>query len=113
MLRHPHTGRKALSGLNSATCRIVPIGQPVSAPELEEYELGGREHPSVGLIWRAMLPQVTTRDFALVWQWDAGDLACWDNRCLIHAGTGFDRDRYVREMWRTVITEPIDERSRL
>ena len=113
VLRHPQSGRKALSGLNSSTCRIVPTGHPVSAEEIEEYELGGKEHPSVE-IWRTMLPEVTTREYALVWQWQAGDLACWDNRCLIHAGTGFDRERYVREMWRTVITEPTDdERSRL
>lgn len=32
-----------------------------------------------------------------------GDLVVWDNRCTLHCATGFDRERYTREMWRTTL----------
>ena len=30
-----------------------------------------------------------------------GDLVIWDNRCLLHRGTGYDADRYRRRMRQT------------
>ena len=53
-----------------------------------------------------MLPTVTSPEYALVWQWEAGDLLLWDNRSTIHAGSGFDTENHTREMWRTIIVEP-------
>jgi alpha-ketoglutarate-dependent taurine dioxygenase len=32
-----------------------------------------------------------------------GDLAIWDNRCLVHAATWFDADVHERLMWRTTV----------
>ena len=31
-------------------------------------------------------------------QWRPGDLIIWDNRCVLHRGTGYDADRYRRRM---------------
>ena len=36
-------------------------------------------------------------------RWAAGDLVVWDNRATLHCATGFDEERYAREMWRTTI----------
>ena len=33
--------------------------------------------------------------------WRAGDTAIWDNRCMLHRGTGYDADRWRRRMRQT------------
>ena len=34
-------------------------------------------------------------------QWQPGELVIWDNRCLLHRGTGYDADKYRRYMRQT------------
>ncbi len=34
-------------------------------------------------------------------QWQVGDTVIWDNRCLLHRGTGYDADRYRRHLRQT------------
>lgn len=34
-------------------------------------------------------------------QWQPGELVIWDNRCLLHRGSGFDADKYRRYMRQT------------
>jgi alpha-ketoglutarate-dependent taurine dioxygenase len=34
-------------------------------------------------------------------QWQAGDTVIWDNRCMLHRGTGYDADRWRRYMRQT------------
>ncbi|MEK9670954.1 MAG: TauD/TfdA family dioxygenase [Rhodospirillaceae bacterium] len=104
VLKHPVTGRPSLYGLNSSTCAIVPTGQPVTAADLDKWDLEGVEDESV-MIWRNMLPYVTGPEFTVKWQWRPGDIVVWDNRCTIHSGTGFDYAKYEREMWRLTLVE--------
>ncbi|MEX2616824.1 MAG: TauD/TfdA family dioxygenase [Alphaproteobacteria bacterium] len=104
VLEHPVTGEPALYGLNSSTCAIVPKGAAVSPEDLDFWDLEGVEDDSV-LIWRDMLPTVTGPDFTVKWQWRAGDIVVWDNRCTIHSATGFDFERYEREMWRLTLLD--------
>lgn len=104
VLEHPVTGRPALYGLNSSTCAIVPAGQDVSEADLDVWDLEGVEDESV-LIWRDMLPYVTGPDFTVKWQWRPGDIVVWDNRCTIHAATGYDYERHDREMWRLTLLD--------
>ena len=33
--------------------------------------------------------------------WKPGDLVIWDNRCLLHRGSGYDADKYRRRMRQT------------
>ena len=35
------------------------------------------------------------------YQWQVGDTLIWDNRCLLHRGTGYDADRWRRRMRQT------------
>lgn len=36
--------------------------------------------------------------------WAPGDLVIWDNRCLLHRGSGYDADKYRRRMRQTRVT---------
>ncbi len=36
--------------------------------------------------------------------WQAGDTAIWDNRCMLHRGTGYDASRWRRRMRQTRVT---------
>ena len=104
VLIHPVTGKRALYGLNSSTCSIVPIGGEVSSKDLDRWDLRGIEDESVSIL-RDLLPHVTSPDFTVKWSWKAGDIVIWDNRCTIHAATGFDHDRERREMWRITLLD--------
>lgn len=54
---------------------------------------------------RALLDDLQDRatrpEFAYSHQWQPGDLVIWDNRCLLHRGSGYDADRYRRHMRQT------------
>lgn len=104
VMTHPVTGRRALYGLNSSCCFIVPKGSAVPQEHMDKAELEAFEDPSVQREWRNMLRDVTSSRYTVVWDWQPGDLAVWDNRSLIHCGTGFDSEKYVREMWRTTLS---------
>jgi alpha-ketoglutarate-dependent taurine dioxygenase len=36
--------------------------------------------------------------------WQPGDVVFWDNRCLLHAGSGYDADRHRRYMRQTRVS---------
>lgn len=104
VLEHPASGIPALYGLNSSTCAVVPKGKPVSQEQMDICDLEGVEHDSVQIL-RNLLPHATGPEFTVHWQWQPGDIVVWDNRCTMHAGTGFDHQRYTREMWRLTLVE--------
>ena len=104
VLEHPASGIPALYGLNSSTCAVVPKGEPVSQEQMDICDLEGVEHDSVQIL-RNLLPHATGPEFTVHWQWQPGDIVVWDNRCTMHAGTGFDHQRYTREMWRLTLVE--------
>lgn len=103
VLRHPLTGRRALYGMNSSTCEILPKGEAVPQDQLDKYDLEAEEHPSVQQEWRSLLSFATSERFTVKWQWEPGDLLVWDNRCTMHCATGFEDGKYTREMWRTTL----------
>jgi len=37
-------------------------------------------------------------------RWQPGDVVLWDNRCLLHAGSGYDADRHRRYMRQTRVS---------
>jgi taurine dioxygenase len=104
VLEHPVSGVPALYGLNSSTCAILPKGQDFPDEKLDICDLEGIEDESVR-IWRDMLPYATGPEFTVKWQWRPGDVVVWDNRCTMHAATGFDHQTYAREMWRLTLLE--------
>ena len=60
-----------------------------------------------------LLGRATRPEDAYTHQWRAGDTVVWDNRCLLHRGTGYDADRWRRRMRQTRVAGPgptIEER---
>ena len=110
VLKHPVTGSLALYGLNSSTCALLPKGQKLSAEEMDVCDLEGIEDDSV-LIWRDLLPYVTGPKYTVRWRWQAGDVVVWDNRCTIHSATGYDSERYSREMWRLTLLDRTETKA--
>ena len=109
VLKHPVSGARALYGLNSSTCAVLPTGQDITEAQLDLWDLEGVEDDSV-LILRDLLPYVTGPDFTVKWCWRPGDIVVWDNRGTMHAATGFDYKRYVREMWRLTLSRTRSDR---
>lgn len=104
VLKHPVTGTPALYGLNSSTCALVEKGTAIAQSDLDRFDLEGVEDESV-LILRDLLPHITSPPYAVRWQWKPGDIVVWDNRCTIHAASGFEHERHTREMWRLTLLE--------
>lgn len=48
-----------------------------------------------------LLARATVPTHAYSHAWQPGDLVIWDNRCLLHRGSGYDADRYRRYMRQT------------
>jgi len=104
VLKHPVSGELALYGMNSSTCAILPKGQEIAPELLDKCDLEGVEDESVQIL-RGLLPYVTGPEFTVKWSWRPGDVVVWDNRCTIHAATGYDYESHSREMWRLTLLE--------
>jgi len=48
-----------------------------------------------------LLQRATRPEDVYAHQWLAGDTVIWDNRCLLHRGTGYDADRWRRRLRQT------------
>jgi taurine dioxygenase len=83
--KHPADGRKALWGLSSTTPNgVVDMQNPAGKDLIKE------------------LMEFATQDqFVYRHKWEIGDVLMWDNRCTLHRGTPFDKDKHVRVVHRT------------
>ena len=45
-----------------------------------------------------LLADATQPDHIYSHDWQPNDLIIWDNRCLLHRGSGYDADKYRRRM---------------
>ena len=75
---------------------------------LKNYYVGSHARSIVG--WSGiesrkllddLLERATAPEHTYTHQWRAGDTVIWDNRCLLHRGTGYDADRWRRRMRQT------------
>ncbi|MGE0799277.1 MAG: TauD/TfdA dioxygenase family protein [Lautropia sp.] len=82
---HPADGRKTLWGLSTTTPNGI-----VGLPQQEGKAL-----------IRELLAFATQERFVYRHRWQAGDLLVWDNRCTLHTGTPFDKQKYIRTMHRS------------
>lgn len=48
-----------------------------------------------------LLARATGPEHIYAHAWRPGDLVIWDNRCLVHRGSGYDADKYRRRMRQT------------
>lgn len=49
----------------------------------------------------ALIEEATAEPYIYAHRWQPGDLAIWDNRCLLHRGAGYDADKHRRYMRQT------------
>lgn len=85
--RHPADGRKALWGLSTTTPNGI-VGMP---------------NPDGKNLIRELMEFATEDRFVYRHKWQPGDILVWDNRCTMHRGTPFDKDKYVRLVHRSWI----------
>ncbi len=85
--RHPADGRKALWGLSTTTPNGI-VGMP---------------NPEGKDLIRELMEFATKDRFVYRHKWQPGDILVWDNRCTMHRGTPFDKDKYVRLVHRSWI----------
>jgi alpha-ketoglutarate-dependent 2,4-dichlorophenoxyacetate dioxygenase len=51
-----------------------------------------------------LLERATGPDQVYAHKWQVGDTLIWDNRCMLHRGSGFDADRWRRQMRQTRVS---------
>jgi len=81
---HPQTGRKSLFVDPDSVTRIQGLGEQES-DELLTF----------------LFAHIADDRFVYRHAWNQGDLAAWDNRCLMHCATGYDETSEIRLMFRT------------
>ncbi|MBH68398.1 MAG: hypothetical protein CMM58_08600 [Rhodospirillaceae bacterium] len=63
--------------------------------------IAGWEEEKSRLLLDDLLERATRTKYIYTQKWEPGDLVIWDNRCLLHRGTGYDADKYRRFMRQT------------
>ena len=81
--RNPSTGR-----------RNFYVGS--HAREIEGWELSKSRN-----LLDDLLARTTEAEHIYEHGWSPGDFVIWDNRCLLHRGSGYDADKYRRRMRQT------------
>jgi alpha-ketoglutarate-dependent 2,4-dichlorophenoxyacetate dioxygenase len=84
--RNPGNGRKGLF-----------IGSHVRAVE-------GLSEPEGRALLDDLVEHATVREAIYSHAWQPGQLAIWDNRCLLHRGAGYDADKHRRYMRQTRVS---------
>lgn len=89
---------------------------PVTHPLVKENPVNGEKNMYVGSHARLipgmsgmesrkllddLLERATRPENIITHQWQAGDTVIWDNRCMLHRGTGYDASRWRRRLRQT------------
>jgi taurine dioxygenase len=82
--RHPADGRKALWVSTGTVRGIVGMPNPQGLELIEE-----------------LVAFATQEKYVYRHKWRIGDVLVWDNRCTLHTGTDFERNKYTRHVHRT------------
>lgn len=67
-------------------------------------EIEGMAEPESRSLLDDLTERATPADAILTYAWRPGDVAIWDNRCLMHRGAGYDADRFRRYMRQTRVS---------
>lgn len=81
--RHPADGRKVL-WVSPSPMGVVGMPSPDGQDLLVE-----------------LTKYVTQERFVYRHKWQVGDILVWDNRCTLHSGSPFDKQKYIRLVHRT------------
>lgn len=61
----------------------------------------GMSEPEGRALMQELIEFATQAQFVYRHKWTVGDILVWDDRCTLHSGTPFDKQKYVRLMHRT------------
>ncbi len=64
-------------------------------------EILGWNYDDSRLLLDELLAETVADEYVYTHTWQPGDLVIWDNRCILHRGTGYDADKYRRFMRQT------------
>ena len=64
-------------------------------------EIVGWNYDDSRLLLDELLAETVADEYVYTHTWKPGDLVIWDNRCILHRGTGYDADKYRRFMRQT------------
>ena len=64
-------------------------------------EILGWNYDDSRLLLDELLAETVADEYVYTHTWQTGDLVIWDNRCILHRGTGYDADKYRRFMRQT------------
>lgn len=77
----------------------------------KNYYVGSHARSIIGLsgiesrgLIDELLERATGPEQVYTHRWQAGDTVIWDNRCMLHRGSGFDADRWRRLMRQTRVS---------
>ena len=99
----------------SHAASLPPVGQKLVRrnPRTGEknYYIGSHAKEIVGwgfdesrVLLDDLLERATRAEHVYSHAWRPGDLVVWDNRCLLHRGSGYDADKYRRRMRQTRVS---------
>jgi alpha-ketoglutarate-dependent 2,4-dichlorophenoxyacetate dioxygenase len=91
---------------------LPPVKHPLirtnPANQLKNLYIGSHARSIVGLdgiesrrVIDQLLVNTTRPQDILLHNWRVGEVVIWDNRCVLHRGTGYDADRWRRHMRQT------------
>ncbi|MEC9184960.1 MAG: TauD/TfdA family dioxygenase, partial [Pseudomonadota bacterium] len=61
-------------------------------------EIVGWDYEDSRQLIDSLLADASEAEHVYSHNWQPGDLVIWDNRCLLHRGSGYDADKYRRRM---------------
>ena len=64
-------------------------------------EILGWNYDDSRMLLDELLAEAVADEYVYTHTWQPGDLVIWDNRCILHRGTGYDADKYRRFMRQT------------
>jgi alpha-ketoglutarate-dependent 2,4-dichlorophenoxyacetate dioxygenase len=103
--------RQAMPGAMQPMVRISPNGRKTLFIASHAFRVEGMgEEEGLDLI-EQLLAFASQPKFIYAHKWKAGDMLIWDNRCMLHRGTGYDYARYKRDLRRANVNESGEEGS--
>ena len=67
-------------------------------------EVVGWEYEDSRVLLDDLLARATEAEHVYSHAWQPGDVVVWDNRCLLHRGSGYDADKYRRRIRQTRVS---------
>lgn len=103
--------KKVMPGAMQPLVKISPSGRKCLFVGSHAFRIEGMDDAQGQAVLAELLDFASEERFIYSHKWQQGDMLIWDNRCMLHRGTGFDYARYKRDLRRANVNESGEERS--